>query len=220
VREAGILNHPASAANDTDVAMREAPGWITFVFFASGFAALIYQVVWQRSLFTIFGINTEAVTVVVTVFLLGLGIGSIAGGILSRLVRHPLLVFALSEFGIAAFGLISLDLFRSVGSSSTGLSAVATGATTFLLLLAPTLLMGMTLPLLVTFLVSRSGNVGQSTSMLYFVNTAGSGIAALASVVLLLPRLGEHGSVRVAAATNLLVGAIVLAMLLRRPKDA
>lgn len=199
---------------------REAPAWITFVFFASGFAALIYQVVWQRSLFTIFGINTEAVTVVVTVFLLGLGLGSIVGGILSRLVRYPLLVFALSEFGIASFGLISLDLFRSVGTSTIGHSALATGVITFLLLLAPTLLMGMTLPLLVSYLVQRSGNVGRSTSMLYFVNTAGSGIAALASVTLLLPRLGEHGSVRVAAATNLVVGAVVLAIHLRSDNDS
>jgi spermidine synthase len=219
MRDAEVIEQSA-AAPDAEVATREAPGWITFVFFASGFAALIYQVVWQRSLFTIFGINTEAVTVVVTVFLLGLGIGSIAGGILSRIVRHPLLVFALSEFGIAAFGLISLDLFRSVGTSTITQSALATGLTTFLLLLAPTLLMGMTLPLLVSYLVSRSGNVGQSTSLLYFVNTAGSGMAALASVTLLLPHLGEHGSVRVAAATNLLVGAIVLALHLRRQDDS
>jgi spermidine synthase len=219
MHDAEVIEH-SEAAPDGHLTTREAPGWITFVFFASGFAALIYQVVWQRSLFTIFGINTEAVTVVVTVFLLGLGIGSIAGGILSRIVRHPLLVFALSEFGIAAFGLISLDLFRRVGTSTITQSALATGFTTFLLLLAPTLLMGMTLPLLVSFLVSRSGNVGQSTSLLYFVNTAGSGMAALASVTLLLPHLGEHGSVRVAAATNLLVGAIVFALHLWRQDDS
>ena len=220
MRDAEVIDQLAAAPNARAATTREAPWWITFVFFASGFAALIYQVVWQRSLFTIFGINTEAVTVVVTVFLLGLGIGSIAGGILSRIVRYPLLVFALSEFGIAAFGLISLDLFRSVGTSTISQSAVATGVTTFLLLLAPTFLMGMTLPLLVSYLVSRSGNVGQSTSLLYFVNTAGSGIAALASVTLLLPRLGEHGSVRVAVATNFLVGAIVLALHLRRRNDS
>jgi len=219
MRDAEVIE-PAAALPDARVTTREAPWWITFVFFASGFAALTYQVVWQRSLFTIFGINTEAVTVVVTVFLLGLGIGSIAGGILSRIVRHPLLVFALSEFGIAAFGLISLDLFLSVGTSTIAQSALATGLATFLLLLVPTLLMGMTLPLLVSFLVSRSGNVGQSTSLLYFVNTAGSGMAALASVTLLLPRLGEHGLVRVAAATNLLVGAIVLALHLWRKDDS
>jgi spermidine synthase len=202
------------------LALSEAPAWIAIVFFASGFAALVYQVVWQRALFAIFGINTEAVTVVVTVFLLGLGIGSLAGGYLSRIARHPLLLFAVSEFGIAAFGLVSLDLFRRVGASAFDLSPLATGLTTFLLLLVPTLLMGMTLPLLVVFLVRQSGNVGRSTSLLYFVNTAGSGVASLASVILLLPRLGEHGSVRVAALTNLTVGAVVLVMHLRRSDTA
>ena len=54
-----------------------------FAFFWSGFSALIYQITWQRSLFTIFGINVEAVTVVVTGFLLGLGFGSLLGGRLS-----------------------------------------------------------------------------------------------------------------------------------------
>jgi len=214
-----VVDAVGSSRNDRDATSREAPGWITFVFFASGFAALVYQVVWQRALFAIFGINMEAVTVVVTAFLLGLGLGSILGGILSRLVRHPLLVFALSEFGIAAFGVVSLDLFRRVGTSAVEQSAPASAATTFLLLLAPTLLMGMTLPLLVAYLVQRSGNVGRSTSLLYFVNTAGSGIAALASITLLLPHLGEHGSVRVAAVTNLIVGAIVLVHHLRPASD-
>ena len=208
----------ASAARE--LAESEAPAWIATVFFVSGFAALVYQVVWQRALFAIFGINTEAVTVVVTVFLLGLGIGSIVGGIFSRVVRHPLLLFALSEFGIAGFGLVSLDLFRRVGTNAFALSPVATGLTTFLLLLAPTLLMGMTLPLLVVYLVRRSGNVGRSMGLLYFVNTAGSGLASLASVFLLLPRLGEHGSVRVAALANFAVGAVVLAHHLRRTGDS
>jgi spermidine synthase len=207
-------------AEEQDDASREAPPWIAIVFFASGFAALVYQVVWQRALFAIFGINTEAVTVVVTVFLLGLGVGSVVGGHFSRIVRHPLLLFAISEFGIAGFGLISLDLFKRVGTSAANLSPVASAFTTFLLLLLPTLLMGMTLPLLVVHLVRQSGNVGRSTSLLYFVNTAGSAIASLSAVVLLLPRLGEHGSVRVAALTNLAVGGVILVQHLRRPRDS
>ncbi len=199
---------------------REAPSWIAVVFFASGFAALVYQVVWQRALFSIFGINTEAVTVVVTVFLLGLGVGSVVGGYFSRTVRHPLMLFALSELGIAFFGLFSLDLFQWVGATAFELSPLASGITTFLLLLVPTLLMGMTLPLLVIYLVRQSGNVGRSTSLLYFVNTAGSAIASFASVLLLMPALGEHGSVRIAAGTNLVVGIVVLAQHLRRERTA
>src|SRR3954462_12205483 len=54
------------------------------LFFFSGFPALIYQLTWQRELFRIFGVNTESVTIVVTAFMLGLGIGSLAGGWISK----------------------------------------------------------------------------------------------------------------------------------------
>src|SRR6201989_3637133 len=54
------------------------------LFFFSGFPALIYQLTWQRSLFRIFGVNTESVTIVVTAFMLGLGLGSLAGGWITR----------------------------------------------------------------------------------------------------------------------------------------
>ena len=54
--------------------------WISFLFFCSGFPALIYQIVWQRALFAIYGLNIESVTIVVSGFMLGLGLGSLVGG--------------------------------------------------------------------------------------------------------------------------------------------
>ena len=53
------------------------------LFFMSGVPALLYQIVWQRALFTLYGVNIESVTMIVTVFMLGLGLGSLAGGWLS-----------------------------------------------------------------------------------------------------------------------------------------
>src|SRR5579863_711406 len=83
------------------------------LFFISGFPALIYQIVWQRSLFSIYGVNIESVTMVVTAFMLGLGLGSLLGGIMSTAKRIPLLgVFGLVELGIGIFGLTSLRLFH------------------------------------------------------------------------------------------------------------
>ena len=61
------------------------------LFFCSGFPALIYQLTWQRALFRIFGVNIESVTIVVTAFMLGLGLGSLAGGWLSKRRGIPLL---------------------------------------------------------------------------------------------------------------------------------
>ena len=66
--------------------LQNQPNQIAFVaflyplFFISGIPALLYQVVWQRSLFTIYGTNTESATAVVAAFLPGLGLGAFAGG--------------------------------------------------------------------------------------------------------------------------------------------
>src|SRR3954447_26107353 len=62
------------------------------LFFFSGFPALIYQLVWQRALFRILGVNIESMTIVVTAFMLGLGLGGLAGGWLSRHRGLPLLL--------------------------------------------------------------------------------------------------------------------------------
>jgi hypothetical protein len=51
--------------------------------------------------------------------------------------------------------------------------------------------------------------------MLYYVNTAGSAVAALAAVTVLMPNLGQQGSVDAAALLNLVVGLFVLLQYLR-----
>ena len=85
------------------------------LFFLSGFAALLYQVVWQRVLFSVYGIDITSVTVVVTVFMLGLGVGSLVGGALSERMRsRALLLFALLEAGIGIFGFFSLNYISSI----------------------------------------------------------------------------------------------------------
>ena len=186
--------------------------WPYFLlFFVSGFPALLYQIVWQRALFTIYGVNIESVTVIVTVFMLGLGLGSLAGGRLSAMRGVAALrAFGAIETSIGAFGLCSLPLFHRVAEFTAGASTAATGAITFVLLLVPTLLMGSTLPLLVAHLVQRTRNVGQAVGSLYSVNTFGSGFACLMAATLLMRYLGESGSVRLAAGLNFLVGLTAL----------
>jgi predicted membrane-bound spermidine synthase len=71
--------------------------------------------------------------------------------------------------------------------------------------------MGATLPLLVSHLVRRSGNVGSAVGLLYYVNTLGAGAACLVCTVLLFPFLGMQGAVYAAVAMNgtVAVGALV-----------
>jgi len=187
--------------------------WLCVLFFCSGFPALIYQIIWQRSLFAIYGINIESVTIVVSAFMLGLGVGSFLGGFLSKSPRVPLLAtFGGIELSIALFGVFSLRLFHAVGMYTAGAHQVITGLLTFALVLLPTVLMGSTLPILVAHLVRISGNVGSSVGALYFANTLGSAVACLMSAKFIMRHFGESGSVYVAACINALIGMLALSV--------
>ncbi len=183
------------------------------LFFFSGFPALIYQLTWQRALFRVFGVNVESVTIVVTAFLLGLGLGSLVGGWLSQRRNVPLLpLLAAIELMTGAFGLASLRIFDFVGDLTIGLPLAAMAAAALAVVIVPTLLMGATLPLLVGHLVRRSGHVGSAVGLLYYVNTLGAGAACLACMALLFPFVGMQGAVYVAVAINAAVAAGALAV--------
>jgi spermidine synthase len=190
------------------------------LFFFSGFPALIYQLTWQRALFRIFGVNIESVTIIVTAFMLGLGIGSLAGGWLSQRRRIALLpLLAAIELATAAFGSISLAVFDSVGALTAAWPLAAMSAVTLALVIVPTLLMGATLPILVSHLVRRTGGVGNAVGLLYYVNTLGAGAACLACTVLFFSFLGMHGTVAVAVAINCAVAVGALLMYWRTNND-
>jgi predicted membrane-bound spermidine synthase len=183
------------------------------IFFQSGAAALIYQIAWQRALFVIYGLDAVSATIVVTAFMLGLGLGSLAGGVLSKAYPQAAVVlFAASEVGIAIFGYFSLDLFDVVAGWTVGIGYVATGIVAFLLVVIPTTLMGATLPLLVAHGATLSGNVGRSVGTLYFANTLGAAAGAYFAATVLLRELGLSGTVHAAAALNAWLGAVVFCL--------
>src|ERR1043165_6765623 len=80
------------------------------LFFLSGFCGLLYQVVWTRMAFASFGIITPVLSVVISVFMLGLSLGSWAGGrFVSGIVRRT--TFSAATFYAAAEFMIGLSAF-------------------------------------------------------------------------------------------------------------
>jgi predicted membrane-bound spermidine synthase len=206
------LNLAANDRTNRSEGLAQRTRVLCVLFFFSGFPALIYQLVWQRTLFRIFGVNMESVTIVVTAFMLGLGFGSLAGGWLSKRRNIPLLpLLAVIETLTGTFGIISLTIFDQVGALTAGWPLPAIAAVNLGLVLVPTLLMGATLPLMVAHLVRRTEGVGSAVGLLYYVNTLGAGAACLLCAVLLFPFFGMRGSISVAVAINaaVAVGALV-----------
>ncbi|MBI1809828.1 MAG: hypothetical protein HYR75_08030 [Gemmatimonadetes bacterium] len=192
-------------------------GVLSPLFFLSGAAALIYQVAWQRTLYNHFGVNMESVTIIVAIFMFGLGLGALAGGRLSRLAP-PVLpwLFVGVESAIGLFGVFSLPLLARVGAMAEQRSLPVIAAAVFGVLAIPTLLMGATLPVLVAYVHRESRDVGAAVARLYFVNTLGSAFACFFTVDVLFAFVGLRASTFVAAACNAAVALLCLVYVARR----
>jgi len=188
------------------------------LFLLSGVAALIYQICWQRLLVIFVGGDIQSTTLIVTAFMLGLGTGYLVGGALAdrQTVRRNLITFALLEIGICLWGYASgwiyYDfLWQYLGG--VGSSRVVTGFLLIVLLLPPTFLMGMSLPVLARALTNSIAQAAGRISLLYGMNTVGAALGAFITAWCLLPTMGITGGLRVAAAINLACGLGVLPLL-------
>jgi len=187
--------------------------WISPLFFWSGVSALVYQLCWQRILFASFGIDIESVTIIVSTFMLGLGIGAIVGGLLAdRWPRRVLFLFAASEAGIGIFGLFSVALIRALGDTLVNSPTAIVATVNFLVLLIPTSMMGATLPMLVAYVAERNANVGFSIGGLYFANTLGAAMGCYMIGFVWLVHFDLPSAVHAAAIINLAVAAVMTAL--------
>lgn len=180
------------------------------IFFISGFSALVYQVSWQRLLFTGFGVDLTSITLIISVFMMGLGIGAFFGGrIADKFSSKIILIFCLVELFIGLFGLVSYYLILGLQSVLIHASLPILSVFTFLLLLLPTFLMGLTLPLLTGYFNQFIDNIGQSIGTLYFYNTLGAAVGALATGFILFNYLTLSQTIQLAAVFNLAIAGLI-----------
>lgn len=185
------------------------------LFFASGVAALLYQVVWQRMLVMFAGSDIHSATIVVSAFMAGLGLGSFAGGRLADRAgsRKSLWLFVAAELAIAGFGWISAWLLYDVLYSSLAATAAGLAVRALVLfasLIVPTFCMGVSLPLLVRALTPAIERAAAITGRLYGVNTMGAAMGALVATWYLLPQYGVANTLGVAAMLNVFAAVAAL----------
>jgi spermidine synthase len=179
---------------------------VSILFFLSGAAGLIYQTVWVRLLELYFGVTLTATTLIVSAYMAGLGFGSLLGGRIASKSRNTILLYGLIEAGVGVFGIFSPSLINWIGQNTAGSPYILVFFLSFVLLLFPTLLMGMTLPLLTQAFVTHVETSGHVIGLLYGINTLGAAIGALISGYFLMGWLGFGGALLVAAILNFLIG--------------
>ena len=188
-------------------------------FFASGFAALLYQTAWTREFSTVFGTSELSIASVLAAYMAGLALGAAVAGRYVDRVRRPVLAYGVLELGIAlgalavplgirAVTLLYVEIFSVPDALPEGESLLRTlfqvgGA--FAVLMPPAAMMGATLPLLARHAVRHDREIGPRIGVLYAVNTAGAIAGTACAGFWLLPALGLRGTIYIGVALNALV---------------
>ena len=194
------------------------------LFALTGFSALCLQVVWQRVISIHGGVDLFSSATVVAAFMAGLGLGNLVGGALADRLgpNRSILAFAVANLGIGLFGWASIAIFydgyRALAEQIQSLPAAF--AFHFVLLVVPTTLMGLSLPLLSRGVVRSVGEAAPVVSRLYAANTLGAAAGAAVGGWLLLGNLGFDGTVRFASSLNLLAALAVLVLWRTAPPDS
>lgn len=188
------------------------PG-LLLVFFFSGASSLVYQVVWQRLLTYLYGSGFLSVTLIVSVYMLGLGLGAIWGGrVAERWKGDRLTLYLLIEIGIGLFGILSWPFLGVLESTTANADYLVSALCMCLFLCIPTVLMGFTLPIVVNVFDGLTRDFKRSVSLLYFSNTLGAAAGAFVGGLVLITFLGFRDTLFVAAGLNLLLGLSVIAL--------
>jgi spermidine synthase len=194
--------------------------WLYLLFFVSGFCSLVYQMVWTRLAFASFGIITPVLSVVLSVFMLGLSAGAWAGGrTIPWLVRKTGLS-AIFFYGGAEL-IIGLGAFATPALFVVGQQCLlASGQTDsfrylFLsaLVLAGSILpwcvcMGATFPWMMAYMREEEAENADSFSFLYVANVLGAMTGTILTAVVLVEAMGFHHTLALAATGNFAIAAL------------
>lgn len=186
----------------------------------SGMGAVVLQLTWQRELQLIFGASAPAAAAVLAVFIGGLGLGSILLGRAADRKPHPLRWYGQLEIGVALTAALTpflVEQVRTLYLSLGGQTALgAVGATlvrlalTTVVLGAPTVLLGGTLPAAAQALTHGPDVPRRRFAWLYGLNTLGGVGGAVPATFVLLEALGTRQTLWLACGVNGFAGSFAL----------
>ena len=207
---------------------------LTWLFFLSGAAGLIYESIWARYLGLFAGHDAYGQIAVLVIFLGGMSLGAAAVSRFTTRLESPLLGYALVELLVGGLGFWFHDVYLSVTEhaylalypavAGTWMLAAAKWGIAGLLILPQSVLLGTTFPLMTAGAIRLSRlPSGRILGQLYFANSLGAAVGVLAAGFYLIGQVGLPGTLRAAAGLNLLVAlatAVVVALTRRRQLPA
>jgi spermidine synthase len=194
---------------------------ILICFFFSGMTGLIYEILWTRMIVKIIGSAPFAVSIILTVFMGGLGLGSFIAGRTIDQIKNPLKLIRIYgglELAAGVYCLILpiiLTIVKPLCAMMYNrlfgyfmLYSFLTFVLCSVLLIIPVICMGATLPILCRFYVSRLSHLAGHIGRLYGLNTIGAAFGSLICGFWLINYLGMKGTLFFAVMINLVIGLV------------
>ncbi|MGB7218900.1 MAG: fused MFS/spermidine synthase [Vicinamibacterales bacterium] len=185
----------------------------------SGFCALAGEVIWTRLLGLLFGATVYTFSIILAVFLIGLGIGSSVGSMLSRSLARPRLVLGWCQLlVVAAIAWTARTLTESLPywpvsptlSPDIWLSFEFDFVRTLWAILPPAVLWGASFPLALASVTSEGQDPGRLVGRMYAANTIGAVVGSLAASLLLVAWIGSQRAQQAMMALSALAGLMLL----------
>ncbi|MBD3241613.1 MAG: hypothetical protein GF331_13570, partial [Chitinivibrionales bacterium] len=191
--------------------------------FASGCVSMLYELVWIRLLALVMGSSTYSFSIMLFTFIAGISIGALIVSLLSSRIHDPLRWFALAELGVCVSLAVMIPFYERLPYWFNVLAAVLERkeslfpmylilktAISFGLMLLPTVLIGMTLPLASAVVSSRLEVLGRSVGGVFSVNTLGNVVGSVGSGFVLIPAFGLQWGMETGILLSGLIGAVAL----------
>jgi spermidine synthase len=220
VRAPAWVDEPPDTVREPDGPVQpSARGWFLFFFGVSGFVAIGYEIVWSKVFAIVMEGTLYGFSTVLSVYLLGIGLGSLAvAGVVDRIRDLPR-TFGLLHVAIGfsvALGMLAVPylphLQHRLAAWSPGVNGLyALFLVVAPLILLPTALFGAAFPILIRIYTRRAAAVGEGMGVATAINTAGSILASFAIGFWWIPSLGIDASLYALLVLDLLVALLVLA---------
>lgn len=228
---AALLSRPFAPAAPA-AAIAPFPRWrLLALFFTMGLASLGYEVLWTRALVFHLGSSVYAYSLMLCLFLAGVGLGSWMIVPWADRLRSPGAALAVVEAALALVAVIQVLLFARLADTIifwservrplTFSGGVAVQLLSLVPLIAPaTLLMGISFPLAVRLFHRELGRLGGDVGAVYGANTIGSIAGSLGTGFVLIPWLGTQNSLLALGAVNGLLALLLATGRLGAPAAA
>lgn len=206
-------------AGDAPAAARPQNPWPVYATIGlSGLCALGAEVVWTRLLALMLGATTYTFSLILAVFLIGLGIGSSAGSMWGRKLQRPRLALAASQLALAVAvawtayavtDLIPSWPFNPLSVSDPWRLFRIDFLMCLMAILPPALLWGLSFPLALASLAGRDEDSGALVGEVYAANTVGAILGAVGFSIVMIPWVGTQGSQQALIALSVVAGLIL-----------